>query len=381
MVDILILLKVCGGCVALRDKQGRSFLHIAVQNKAHNIVSYACEEAIFGPILNARNNDGNTALHLAVEVEDLFICCYLLENPKVLLNLRNNKDQTPLDIARSKEIGNFSYYMNPESVIYRTLSEAGARHGSFWRDHVQEFCIQDQLSNQKDEENQLQEVDEANGMKKEDEEKREVNRKKREDEEKKGSDQLTDSTRTLGIGSVLITTMTFGATFAVPAAVKGGNSSSGGITGLFDTWYFNAFMTANALAFICSSIATLCLMFSGMPMIKLQIRRRYFQAALAFASSSLTSLTVAFLLGLHIVLASVGHSVSDAIFLISPLQLSYQATDLSTEMILTYRPLSVRRGHKFACQLCIQRSFEWLLSQFWPYIFIFSWAASRKRAS
>lgn len=192
-VAMLILLKRCCGCIALRDKQGRSFLHIAVQNKVRRIVKYGCEELVFTPILNARDNDGNTALHLAVEVEDLFIFRYLLRNAKVLLNARNNKDQTPLDLADSKARGQYSYELNPDYLIYSTLSYARARHGILWRDNVRQVYIQNQLSNQKVEENQA-ELDEANGKKeelvkvlkrKEDKEKKEANRKKKENEEKK----------------------------------------------------------------------------------------------------------------------------------------------------------------------------------------------------
>ncbi|KAM3405922.1 hypothetical protein ACQJBY_000142 [Aegilops geniculata] len=373
-VAILILLERHRGCIALRDKQGRSFLHIAVRNKVRRIVKYACQEPVFGPILNARDNDGNTALHLAVEVEDLETFCHLLKKPEVLLNVRNNKDQTPLDIARSKKVTNFSYLLNPGNVIYSTLSLVGASHGSFWRDHVQQLCIK----------NQSEEVGDLEKHKKTDDEKKkgtkcmekQANHKKKEDEEKKDSDQLTDSTRALGIGSVLITTMTFGATFAVPSAVvKAGNG------GILATWYLDAFMMANTLAFFCSLMATFVLIFSSMSMVKLQVRREWFQVALVITSSSLTSLIVAFLLGLHIVLASVGRSVSDAIFLITPLLLGYQTRDLSIAWRLTYQPLSVRQGPEFVYWLFVRRYIPLLLLQYWTYIVIFSWAASRKPAA
>lgn len=272
---------------------------------------------------------------------------------------------------------NYCFLQNPENVIYKTLRDAGARHGRFWGDRVQQLCIQNELSSLKDEDNRSEE---GNDLEKHDKiEDGKKNRKKKVDEEKKDSDQLTDSTRTLSIGSVLITTMTFGATFALPSAIKATNNSPGGISGHLGAWYFDAFMMANTLTFICSSVATLCLMFSGMSMVKLQIRRMYFQVSVFLTSSSLTSLTVAFSLGLHMVLASVGRPVSDAmlILLIIPFLLAYQTTDLAREMRLTYQPLSVRQGHKFVCWLFLRRFLLWVLHQFWPYIFILSWAESR----
>ncbi|KAM3405653.1 hypothetical protein ACQJBY_008264 [Aegilops geniculata] len=114
-VPIRILLERCGGCIALPDWQGRSFLHIAVKTKVYSIVYYACQEPVFVPIMNARDNDGNTALHLAVELADLTMFCYLLRNPEVQLNVRNNKDQTPLDLARSKGKPRIIFFLWTES--------------------------------------------------------------------------------------------------------------------------------------------------------------------------------------------------------------------------------------------------------------------------
>jgi ankyrin repeat protein len=52
--------------------------------------------------MNMQDDDGNTALHLAVEAGSLRMFCYLLGNRQVNLNLVNRKGRTPLDIAQSK---------------------------------------------------------------------------------------------------------------------------------------------------------------------------------------------------------------------------------------------------------------------------------------
>ncbi|XBI77473.1 hypothetical protein VPH35_070563 [Triticum aestivum] len=397
-VAFQIIIKRWPGCIECRDMQGKSFLHIAVQNNAQRIVKYACEEAIFAPMLNARDNDGNTALHIAVEVENLLLSCFLLRNAKVLLNLRNNKDQTPLDVAWSKTGTIFSYGTNRKYLIYGLLSDAGARLGSLWRDRVQQLCIENQLSKQKHEENQSEELPEEANIKNEDtnpikelvrllkkkedkkikkanREKKEAKLEKEEAKKKRDSDQMNDMTRTLGVLSGLITTMTFAAAFAVPSAVKAGGN---GTPRLFCTWDFNAFVMANALAFVCSLVGTLCLMFSGMSMVQLQIRRDYFFVSLSFTYSSVTCLTVAFALGVRMVLSPVGHTVSMAIFGISPLLLIYQNGYLLREMILTCKILSVRRGRTFLWQFVTCRIFWGVLFQFWPFIVIFTWASSRE---
>ncbi|XP_044400761.1 protein ACCELERATED CELL DEATH 6-like [Triticum aestivum] len=275
--------------------------------------------------MNAQDNDGNTALHLAVDVGDLSGFFTLLRNPKVLLDIRNNKDQTPLDLAWSKRNRTvFSYGRNPDRVIYWTLRRAGASHASSWKDRLQELCNSAPMESQEDKEI-------------------------KEEKEKEESANMTDSTRTLGIGSVLIASVTFTATFTVPAGIKASDHTTNGTPGILGTWYFNAFMMANTLAFICSSIATVGLMFAGMPLVKLPIRRRHFLISVFFASTSLTCLNVAFALGVYMVLAPVGLKTAIAICVITPLVLLYRNADNVHKMVITSWLIYVRRGFIFAC--------------------------------
>jgi hypothetical protein len=140
---------------------------------------------------------------------------------------------------------------------------------------------------------------------------------------KEESDKMTSSTQTLGIGSVLVATVTFGASFALPGGNRADNHPNGGSPTLAGRWYFDAFMVANTLAFICSSMATIGLMYSGMAMVSLPFRRVHFVIFLFFVSSSVTSLTAAFALGVYMVLAPVARSTAIAICAISPLVLLY----------------------------------------------------------
>jgi ankyrin repeat protein len=49
--------------------------------------------------MNMVDNDGNTALHLAVKAGSLHMFSHLLGNPQVNINLPNSRGETPLDIA------------------------------------------------------------------------------------------------------------------------------------------------------------------------------------------------------------------------------------------------------------------------------------------
>ena len=90
----------CPSSAGLRDAKGRTFLHVAVEKKNVRVVGYACSDRSLAWILNMQDNQGNTALHLAVKDGSLDIFCLLFGNRQVNLNLTNEDRQTPLDIAR-----------------------------------------------------------------------------------------------------------------------------------------------------------------------------------------------------------------------------------------------------------------------------------------
>ena len=106
-VDMFI--KKCPGSAGLRDAKGRTFLHVAVEKKKVDVISGACRKRSLSWIMNMVDNDGNTALHLAVKAKSIHMFCPLLGNPQVNLNLPNNRGETPLDIAQ---------YNLPERVFY-----------------------------------------------------------------------------------------------------------------------------------------------------------------------------------------------------------------------------------------------------------------------
>jgi ankyrin repeat protein len=92
-------LQRCPECVNLCDTMGRTFLHVAVENRSWKIVSYACRTPSLASILNTQDNNGNTALHLAVQVGDLRMVCSLLREQQVDLDIPNNSGRTPRHLA------------------------------------------------------------------------------------------------------------------------------------------------------------------------------------------------------------------------------------------------------------------------------------------
>ncbi|RCV39991.1 hypothetical protein SETIT_9G015700v2 [Setaria italica] len=347
-IAIRILLRRCPGCMGLRDEQGRTFLHVAVQNKASRVVSTACKLKQCAPIMNIQDEDGNTALHLAVDNQNISMVIRLLRNQHVCLNLRNAEGQTELDLARSRIREGFFFRWNPDKVIYRMLVALGAKHGN---DYRWDRLLQNRFKPKAGDDAEARKL-----------------------LEKEESDKLTSSTQTLSIGSVLIATVTFGASFALPGGNIADDHPNGGSPTLAGRWYFDAFVVANTLAFLCSSLATVGLMFSGMGMVTLPFRRLHFNISLLFASSAVTSLTAAFALGVYMVLAPVARSTAIAICAISPVVLLYRSAQDLWRIALVSGILYRRRGLPVWLMYSVQAVFGQFVLHLWPFAVIFGWA-------
>jgi ankyrin repeat protein len=95
------IVKMFPSCAGLRTAHGRTFLHVSIENTRMPIVFYVCKTPHLAWILNMQDNDGNTALHLAVQAKSLRMFGCLYGSKEVHLSLANSKQQTPVDISRA----------------------------------------------------------------------------------------------------------------------------------------------------------------------------------------------------------------------------------------------------------------------------------------
>ncbi|KAL5200942.1 hypothetical protein ABZP36_035296 [Zizania latifolia] len=283
--SISIFLRRSPSCAGLRDgAKGRTFLHVAVEKGRACVVSYACRKQLLSWILNMQDSDGNTALHLAVQAGNLQLFSTLFGNQHVRLNLSNNKEQSPLDIAQYKIPRRMRYNQNSEHKIHNSLVMAKARSGSCRKDHFKEWYAQ-----------------------------------QRQHDERVESELVKDSTQTLVIGSVLIATVTFGATFALPGGYRADDRTNGGTPTLAGRYAFDTFIMADTFAFIFAAIATIGLMNSGSPLCNSKSRKVYLSAAFYCIQISITCLSATFAVGVYMVLAPVAPKTAIAICVLSPL--------------------------------------------------------------
>jgi len=92
---------VGGGASGLEDT---SILHLAIQCAELPVVEYVLSDGAGSIDINARDKEGNTALHLAAQQGRSQIVKLLLEQPGINDSIANYAGRLPLDLARTPDI-------------------------------------------------------------------------------------------------------------------------------------------------------------------------------------------------------------------------------------------------------------------------------------
>uniref|UniRef100_A0A0E0EQG2 Ubiquitin-like protease family profile domain-containing protein n=1 Tax=Oryza meridionalis TaxID=40149 RepID=A0A0E0EQG2_9ORYZ len=133
------LIKLCPGCESSCNASGQTILHIAVQTESHDVVRFVCLNEMFKMVLNMKDNDGNTALHLAVQKGHNKTFGILMGCKNVSLSIRNRNGYTPLDHAvlnKTSGLTYATYWPGHQRWVCNSLLAAGADFGTFRADHL-----------------------------------------------------------------------------------------------------------------------------------------------------------------------------------------------------------------------------------------------------
>ncbi|KAL6839221.1 hypothetical protein ACP4OV_030893 [Aristida adscensionis] len=287
MASIIALLTRYPGCAGLRDAAGRTFLHVAVERRRLDVVVFVSRYGEGGSwrsaVLNAQDKDGNTALHLAVMAGELKIFRCLMRNPEAHINLQNKDGKTPLDLAQGKVQAGFYFGLTAPRRILGLLTSASALTADRRRDRIGEY-----------------------------------DQRLTEEQEKEESKKITQFAQIVGIGSVLVATVTFAAVFTMPGGFRtledakappGPPANTGaaapppaGTPVLAGSYAFDGFVISNTLAFICSTLATFTLVYCGVAAVDIQRRITVVSLALVLLLSAARSFCLAFGFSLYLLL-------------------------------------------------------------------------------
>ncbi|KAM0911659.1 hypothetical protein ACQ4PT_013281 [Festuca glaucescens] len=338
---------------------GRTALHAAVLH-----------DKKFKSIMNIQDKDGNTALHLAIHVGDWDIFRSLIFNQHVLLNLLNKLGETPMDIAdsRAPSASGFYFGMHARRRILATLTFADAQNGNSRRDRFME----------EHNESREDKIKSDHWM---------------EENERREGKKITDFAQIVGIGSVLVATATFAAAFTMPGGFSEDKETpptgKGGTPTLAGYYAFDGFVISNTLAFICSSLATFSLIYTGVGALDIHKRIELVSFSLALLMGAARSFCAAFAFALYVLLAPVDRRAaitSCTLTVLAFLDALWFMRAIFTDTALVFKrgcvKLKNNRGWLSLSSRLLRLGTRFLANiayLFWPYIVIFSLLENRNR--
>ncbi|CAL5337531.1 unnamed protein product [Camellia sinensis] len=257
------LLSQCPDCWEMVNDKGQNILHVAVQNENKKVVKFILENSQLSSLINHKDIDGNTPLHLTATALCGNELMYDERADRMAFNKRN---QTPLDVT--------THYENVTSVtqaLKKTESKKGG-HSLGWRNIISD-----------DNENLTKKM-KANAKRK---------RLKRRDIRKVMKTQL--------IVAALIATVTFAAGFTMPGGYDGNQGPNQGMATLTREAAFKAFAVTNTIAMILSTSAIL-IDFWGVLISDRDKLLKYFAFATSLISIAIIAIVLAFITGTYAVL-------------------------------------------------------------------------------
>ncbi|KAJ3705212.1 hypothetical protein LUZ61_008917 [Rhynchospora tenuis] len=344
------MIEKCPDSDELLDKEGRNFLHLAIVSGKGNIIGHICQNNTFLRMLNARDYQGNTPLHLAAERGEYRFVRYLISMKTVYSSIMNRNCLTPVDLAIKNRDRGFKYVLSTKFNILRCLMWTGALPSPRRFDHFDD----DLRIPKKDREKEIQKIE--------------------------------SGTRSLVIISVLIATVTFAASFTMPGGYIADDHVNRGTPILSRKYAFKAFIVADLLAFVSSMFATSWLIYAGSVSVDLKIRMVYLALSVEMVKIAGKATVCAFALAIYTMLYEVNFPIGILVCLLTFGLLPFNNLAYGGVLSLVppivarvgwkglfkayLRPVTRRRtngifglGHKFACFVCYSLSFNFLFAQ------------------
>ncbi|XP_057984391.1 protein ACCELERATED CELL DEATH 6 [Hevea brasiliensis] len=243
----------------LLTEEGRNILHIAAMNGKDNVVRYILATPELRKILNEKDNNGDTPLHLAAGYCHPGVVLSLTRHKEINLHVRNNEMLSPFGVFAMYKIFSSSEEIKMQySITGAALSSAGCKMSHLLGIHKEK-------------------------------------RIPRMHPELSKNEWMKEQVAGMLTAGTLVATGTFAAGFALP----GGYNPDKGTATLINNHMFQLFMICNTASFYCSIICLLCCAYSMLADVHL--------AANAFDNAKITfgvallMMSLAFMAALHAV--------------------------------------------------------------------------------
>ncbi|KAH7842571.1 hypothetical protein Vadar_006805 [Vaccinium darrowii] len=222
------ILDHCPDCWEMVNNKGRNILHIAVDTEAREVIKYIVNKGWLESLMNQKDFEGNTPLHLVASSETLNLKYKddIINHPRANMYAFNNQNSSPAEVASSVGKGIRSWLWKPRggrNIAKREEDDQGNIH-------------KEQLKRSKEREEKMR-VKKAEALKK--------------------------TSKSLTLVATLIATITFAAAFAVPGGYEVNRGSEEGMAVLVREASFKAFVVANTIAVMSSTSSVIFYVFAA----------------------------------------------------------------------------------------------------------------------
>ncbi|KAK4280203.1 hypothetical protein QN277_011853 [Acacia crassicarpa] len=253
------LLTLCLDLADMVNHRGQNLLHIACTYRNYELVRYLLEDPSLGIMINQKDINGNTPLHLATISWNPKIVHALTWDKRVDLSVLNNEKQTTLDIAEIRQGRSISL---SQRLTWNALVSAGTPRSSV-RFHPKEV----------ETDNTSSDIDKQTHT----------------------TEQYKDRIDTLIVVSTLIITTSFAVGFTFPG------DAEQGVPILLNHPLFHLFILSLTISAFGAISSTIILMWARLGDLHLAVFALYY--AMPLLGLSLTSLSLAFLAGMHLLVS------------------------------------------------------------------------------
>ncbi|XP_008245687.1 PREDICTED: protein ACCELERATED CELL DEATH 6-like [Prunus mume] len=265
------LLRHCLDSKELKNSNGENILHVAARCGKDNLVKYFLKKGEFRMLINQKDSNGNTPLHLATMNHHPKVVYRLAWDTRTNLKLLNDSDMTALDITES------------------TLETIASYHGRLtWTVLKSAFAQRAQSLHvlQRKKQRSPQVADSGGGST---------------DLKLPNEESIKDRVNTLLVVATLVATMAFAAGFTMPGG-NNGDAPQEGMAILLTNAMFQAFVICNTIAMYTAILVAVCLIWAQLG--DLNLVGTALRLALPLLGISLTMISLAFMAGVYVVVSN-----------------------------------------------------------------------------
>ncbi|XP_008245030.1 PREDICTED: protein ACCELERATED CELL DEATH 6-like isoform X2 [Prunus mume] len=330
------LLRHCPDSTEYRNYNFENILHVAARCGKDNVVKYFLKNGEFQMLINQKDSNGNTPLHLATKHHHPKVVYRLAWDTRTNLNLLNGMGETALDITESN-FGTIDSYRG--SLTWTILKSAFTQPAQSL--HVHQWWRSPQVADNGGYHHEERFNDKVNAQSLHVQSRKKISPKVAASGGDHHEERFKDRVNALLVVATLVATVAFAAGFTMP----GGNNDSApheGMSILLTKAMFQTFVICNTIAMYTATLVAVTLIWAQLEDVNLVYNA--LRLALPLLWIALTMMSLAFMAGVYVVVSNL-HWLANVVLILGVLFIF--------TVLVVFTPLYCKTTSRFYILRCI----------------------------